>query len=78
MAHWATQDGAFPIESVDALEAKLAEAKVAYTGHRYLAYHAFANETAQGRNRISVTQYDAAWARLAYDRSFAFFGQHLS
>lgn len=78
MAHWATQDGAFPIESVDALEARLAEAKVAYTGHRYLAYHAFANETAQGRNRISVTQYDAAWARLAYDRTFAFFGQHLA
>ena len=78
MAHWATQDGAFPIESVDALEARLAEARVAYTGHRYLAYHAFANETAQGRNRISVTQYDAAWARLAYDRTFAFFGQHLA
>lgn len=77
IAHWATQDGAFPLSSVDALEAKLAAAGTAYTGHRYLAHHAFANETAQGRNRIAITQYDAAWAQLAWDRSFAFLGRHL-
>ena len=77
MAHWATQDGAFPIEGVAPLEDKLQAAGVRYTGHRYLAYHAFANETASGRNRISVTQYDAAWAQIAWDRTFRFFGSTL-
>lgn len=76
-AHWAEQDAAFAIAGVDALEAKLKEAGVAYTGHRYLAQHAFANETAQGPGRIAITQYDAAWAQIAWDRSFAFFGKHL-
>jgi len=77
MAHWATQDGAFALDGVDKLEAKLREAKVVYEGHRYLAHHAFANETAQGRNRIAVTQYDARWAELAYDRTMRFFGSTL-
>jgi carboxymethylenebutenolidase len=77
MAHWATQDAAFPIASVEALEAKLREAKVRYEGHRYLAHHAFANETAVGPGRIAVTQYDPAWAQLAWDRTMRFFGQHL-
>ena len=77
MAHWATQDGAFAIEGVDALEAKLKVAKVVYTGHRYLAHHAFANETAQGPGRIALTQYDAAWAQVAWDRTLRFFGRHL-
>ena len=77
-AHWATQDGAFPIESVDGLEAKFAQAKVRYEGHRYLAHHAFANENAQGRNRIAITQYDAAWAQMAWDRTMRFFGAALS
>ncbi len=62
---------------VDALEAKLAEAGVAYTGHRYLAYHGFANETAQGPGRIEMTQYDARWAQAAWDRTVRFFGRHL-
>lgn len=77
MAHWAEQDGAFAIAGVDALEAKLAESGVRYTGHRYLAQHGFANETAQGPGRIAMTQYDAAWAEMAYDRSMAFFGANL-
>jgi carboxymethylenebutenolidase len=77
LAHWAELDGAFPIASVDGLESRLREAGVDYTGHRYLAYHAFANETAQGPGRIAMTQYDAAWAQLAWDRSFRFFGRHL-
>jgi carboxymethylenebutenolidase len=77
MAHWATQDQAFALDGVDALEAKLADAGVAYTGHRYLAHHAFANETAQGPGRIAVTQYDAAWAETAWDRTLRFFGRHL-
>jgi carboxymethylenebutenolidase len=77
-AHWATQDGAFAIEGVDALEAKFEEAKVCYEGHRYFAHHAFANETAQGRHRIAITQYDAAWAQMAWDRTMRFFGTTLA
>ena len=78
MAHWAEQDGAFDIKGVDALEEKLRAAGVAYQGHRYLAHHGFANETAQGTGRIAMTQYDAAWAQVAWDRTFSFFGRHLA
>jgi carboxymethylenebutenolidase len=78
MAHWATQDAAFPIASVDALDDKFKAAGLRYEGHRYLAHHAFANETAQGANRIGVTQYDAAWAQLAWDRTMRFFGANLA
>ena len=74
MAHWATQDGAFAIAGVDALEEKLRAADVCYIGHRYLAHHAFANETAQGPGRIALTQYDPAWAQVAWDRTLRFFG----
>jgi carboxymethylenebutenolidase len=77
MAHWATQDVPFPIATVDTLEEKFKAAGVAYTGHRYLAQHGFANETAMGAGRLPMTQYDPAWAQLAWDRSFAFFGRHL-
>ncbi|MEO8123103.1 MAG: dienelactone hydrolase family protein [Burkholderiales bacterium] len=77
LAHWATQDAFFPVASVDALEEKLAAAGVAYQGHRYLAHHAFANETAVGRGRIPNTQFDRVWARMAWDRTLRFFGQHL-
>ncbi len=76
-AHWATQDSAFAIAGVDALEAKLAAAEVRYEGHRYLAHHGFANETATGPRRIAITQYDAAWAQIAWDRTLRFFGQTL-
>ncbi len=77
IAHWAEQDQAFALSGVDALEAKLKEAGVRYPGHRYLAQHGFANETAQGPGRIAMTQYDAAWAQVAWDRTFAFFGAAL-
>ena len=77
MAHWATQDGAFPLAGVDALDEKLKAAGVAYTGHRYLAQHAFANETAVGPRRIPITQYDPAWAQIAWDRTLRFFGRTL-
>lgn len=76
-AHWAEQDEFFPIDQVDALEARLQPAGVRYEGHRYLARHAFANETAQGPGRIPQTQYDAAWAQQAWDRTLRFLGQHL-
>jgi len=78
MAHWATQDQAFAIAGVDALEEKLRGAGVRYEGHRYQAHHAFANETAQGPGRIPITQYDAVWAQLAWDRTLRFFGKELA
>jgi carboxymethylenebutenolidase len=78
LAHWALQDGAFPIAGVDVLETKFNAASVNYKGHRYLAQHGFANETAQGPGRVPITQYDAAWAQMAWDRSFSFFGRTLS
>lgn len=77
-AHWAEQDEFFAIDQVDALEAKLQQAGVRYEGHRYLARHAFANETAQGPGRIAQTQYDAAWAQQAWDRALRFLGQTLA
>lgn len=77
LAHWATQDAFFAIANVGALEAKLAAAGVAYEGHRYLAHHGFANQTAVGRGRIANTQYDRAWASMAWDRTLRFFGREL-
>ena len=75
--HWATQDEFFKIDIVDGLEAKLTAAGVTYDFHRYLAHHAFANETAVGPGRIPATQYDAVWAQQAWDRTLRFFGTHL-
>ncbi|MBX9816604.1 MAG: dienelactone hydrolase family protein [Burkholderiaceae bacterium] len=75
--HWATQDQFFKIETVDGLEAKLGAAGVHYEFHRYLAHHAFANETAVGPGRIAATQYDPVWAQQAWDRTLRFFGKHL-
>jgi carboxymethylenebutenolidase len=75
--HWATQDQFFKIETVDGLEAKLSAAGVHYEFHRYLAHHAFANETAVGPGRIAATQYDPVWAQQAWDRTQRFFGKHL-
>jgi carboxymethylenebutenolidase len=78
MAHWATQDEFFPLESALALEKKLLEANVSLEAHQYLAHHGFANETAQGPGRIPATQYDAAWAQQAWDRTLRFFGAKLA
>jgi carboxymethylenebutenolidase len=77
LGHWATQDEFFPIATVDQLEAKLKEAKVDFTFHRYLARHGFGNEAAVGEGRISRTQYDRVWGARAWDRTFAFLGEKL-
>jgi len=77
LAHWGTQDTVFPIGGVDSLEAKLREAGVRFEFHRYLAHHAFANETAVGPGRIPFTQYDPIWAQQAWDRTLRFFGHRL-
>jgi carboxymethylenebutenolidase len=77
LGHWATQDKAFAIETVDALESKLKSANVDVEFHRYLAHHAFANETAVGPTRIAITQFDPVWAQLAWDRTLTFLGRTL-
>jgi len=76
-AHWATQDAFFPAVSVDVLETKFASSRGSVEFHRYLAHHAFANETAVGGGRIPGTQYDPVWAQLAWDRTLTFFGRTL-
>src|SRR6202789_2969109 len=77
-AHWATQDEFFPIATIDNLQAKRREGGGPYDFHRYLAHHAFANETAVGTGRIPQTQYDPVWSQQAWDRTFSFFGRWLS
>ena len=77
IGHWGLQDTVFPIGGVDSLEAKLREAGVKFEFHRYLAHHAFANETAVGPGRLSFTQYDPLWAQLAWDRTLRFVGRWL-
>jgi carboxymethylenebutenolidase len=76
-AHWATQDAFFPPDAVEAVEAKLRNAKVDLESYHYQAHHAFANETAVGSGRIAETQYDPVWAQLAWDRTLTFFGRTL-
>jgi carboxymethylenebutenolidase len=76
-AHWATQDEFFPIATIDKLQDKLREAHVSFDFHRYLAHHAFANETAVGPTRIAATQYDPVWSQQAWDRALRFFGRWL-
>ena len=75
IGHWATQDEFFAIETVGKLEESLRNAGGLVEFHRYLAHHAFANETAIGYSRIAKTQYDAAWAQIAWDRTLTFLGR---
>jgi carboxymethylenebutenolidase len=77
LGQWALQDEFFPAETVDALEKKLTDAKVDVEFDRYLAHHAFANETAVGPGRIAKTQFDPVWAQQAWDRVLTFFGRTL-
>jgi carboxymethylenebutenolidase len=75
VGHWAIQDEFFPIETANELEARLRGAGVDVRFHRYLAFHAFSNETAVGNGRISRTQFDPVWSEKAWDRTFTFLGQ---
>jgi carboxymethylenebutenolidase len=77
LGHWATQDEHFKIETIGLLEEKLQAAGTAFEFHRYLAHHAFANETAVGPTRLPATQYDPVWAQQAWDRTLRFFGRYL-
>lgn len=64
--HFAEQDAFFTPENARALEAKLKKANESYW---YQANHAFGNE--KGEN------YNAAAAKLAWQRTVDFFGKHL-
>jgi carboxymethylenebutenolidase len=78
MGHWATRDVPFPIAGVDALEARLRAAGVAFEFHRYEAQHAFFNETQVGEKKLlPVIEYEPAAAALAWQRTLGFFGRHL-
>jgi carboxymethylenebutenolidase len=76
LGHWGTQDQFFGIEGVDALEAKLNKSGTDYEFHRYDAKHAFANEDADSRN-LPVLGYNPEAARIAWDRTLAFFQKNL-
>jgi len=76
MAHWATEDQAFPIGKVDELEKKLRDAGVGFEFHRYQAKHAFANETADEK-KLAILKYDPEAAKLAWSRTMDFFAKHL-
>jgi carboxymethylenebutenolidase len=78
MGHWATRDAPFPIAGVDALEARLREAGVAFEFHRYDAQHAFFNETQVGEARLlPIIEYEPQAAALAWQRTLDFFARHL-
>jgi carboxymethylenebutenolidase len=77
LGHYAIDDAAFPIATVDQLEAKLRAAKVDFEFHRYKAMHAFANETQVGANRLPITEYNPDAAALAWTRTMSFFDRHL-
>lgn len=76
LGHWATQDQAFAISGVDALEKKLRDAKVKFEFHRYNAKHAFANETADTK-KLDMLKYDKAAADLAWKRTMEFLAKNL-
>jgi carboxymethylenebutenolidase len=76
LAHWATEDAAFPIAKVDELEKMLRAANVRFEFHRYDAKHAFANETADSKN-LPILKYDPKAAEVAWGRTMDFFGKQL-
>ena len=76
LGHWATQDQAFVIGGVDALEKKLRDANVKFEFHRYNCKHAFTNETADEK-KLDMLKYDPKAADIAWKRSMDFFAKHL-
>jgi len=76
LGHWATQDQAFVIGGVDALEKKLRDANVKFEFHRYNCKHAFANETAD-QKKLDMLKYDAKAAELAWQRTIDFLAKHI-
>jgi carboxymethylenebutenolidase len=80
LGHWALDDAYFSIDQVEGLEKKLKDASVQYDFHRYKAQHAFANDRAAeeiASNPGIAIRYDPAAAELAWERTMAFFKQHV-
>ena len=69
LGHFATRDEWITKEMVTKFEKAMDAAKKPYTSHWYQADHGFANP--------SSGHYDAADAKLAWNRTLAFFRQHL-
>ncbi|MBK5921125.1 hypothetical protein CCR80_08785 [Rhodothalassium salexigens] len=69
LGHFATQDGYIDAAMVDRFADAMNAAARSYTVHWYEADHAFANPTG--------ARYDAADARLAWERTLDFLGRHL-
>ncbi|MEX1306320.1 MAG: dienelactone hydrolase family protein [Rhodovibrionaceae bacterium] len=69
LGHFATQDGWINQEMVDGFTAAMDQAGKSYTVHWYEADHAFANP--------SGGRYDEADAKLAWERTTAFFEERL-
>lgn len=77
LAHYAIDDVPFPIAKVDELEKKMRNAGVRYEFHRYKAQHAFANETAVGPNKLTITEFNPEAAKLAWQRTMDFLQKNL-
>lgn len=69
LGHFGTQDGFINEPMVSAWEKEMDKAGKPYTTHWYDANHAFANP--------SSARYDQADAKLAWERTLKFFGEHL-
>jgi carboxymethylenebutenolidase len=67
--HFAQKDASFTPDGARALEAKLKEGNVPFESYWYDVGHAFGNE--KGQN------YNAEAAKLAWERTTAFFAKHL-
>jgi carboxymethylenebutenolidase len=77
LGHWATEDAAFAISGVDALEKKLRGAGVKFEFHRYKAKHAFANEERVGAKALPIAEYEPRSAELAWQRTMEFLAKNL-
>lgn len=69
LGHYATRDNWINRDMVGAFDAAMAKAGKPNTSHWYEADHAFANP--------SGGRYDEEDAKLAWERTLAFYGQHL-
>lgn len=69
MGHFATRDGWITKDMVETFEANMAAADKPVTSHWYEADHAFANPT--------QARYDEPNAKLAWDRTLAFYAENL-
>jgi carboxymethylenebutenolidase len=74
--HWATKDSFFTMDKVDAFEARLVAGGVDHEFYRYDADHGFCNTGEVGN--AGLGHYDAAAAKLAWDRMVAFLKKTLA